>query len=115
MATEYIQNSYYEDDKNKFIDIHQSIKVAVEDFLATLLFKGDFSRIIYCTDDICFRRRIELVDSSHKDMENIQPINLNLPFANFCQTSDFDDDDRVYSVQTGQAVQGQYIESMGQY
>ena len=114
MATEYSKDlSYYADDRNKFIDIHTSIKVAIESFLATELFKGDFSRIQYSNQNICFRKRVENVDSSEKDMDNIKPINLNLPFASFFQSSDFDDDDRPASIQAAQSIDGEYIESLG--
>src|SRR5574344_551163 len=114
MATEYSKDlSYYADDRNKFIDIHTSIKIAIESFLATELFKGDFSRIQYSNQNICFRKRVENIDSSEKDMEHIKPINLGLPFASFFQTSDFDDDDRPASIQAAQSIDGEYIESLG--
>lgn len=115
MATEYLQDDYYYYSKNakKFIDIHRSIQIAVESFLATTLLKGDFSKIVYCTPDICFRRRVELVDAEHKDMTSIQPVNLDLPFASYCQTSDFEPDDRSFVMQSAQAIVGEYLEDFG--
>lgn len=115
MATEYIQNDYfyYKDNATKFIDIHRSIQIAIESFLATTVLKGDFSKIVYCTPDICFRRRVELVDAEHKDFTNIQPINLDLPFASYCQSSDFEPDDRQFVMQSAQAITGGYLEEFG--
>ena len=81
LGTEYKGIGYYDEDRSKFVDIHNSIKISIESFLATILFKGDLSRIVYCKEDIAFRRRIELVDAANKDTTAIQPVSLQLPFA----------------------------------
>lgn len=93
MATEYIQKSYYDDEKSKFVDIHQSIKIAIESFLVSTLFKGDLKRVVYCKKDIAFRRRVELVDSDRKDFTSISPISLQLPFACFSKETEFENDE----------------------
>ena len=87
LGTEYQGTGYYDEDRSKFVDIHNSIKISIESFLATILFKGDLSRIVYCKEDIAFRRRVELVDSANKDTTNIQPLSLQLPFACFSKSS----------------------------
>lgn len=107
MATEYIQKSYYEEDKSKFVDVHQSVKIAIESFLASVVFNGDFKRVIYCKKDIAFRRRVELVESDKKDTLNIRPISLQLPFACFSKESEFENDDSKGLIAPASIV-GQY-------
>jgi hypothetical protein len=46
----------------KFIDIHLSVKVAIEWFLAQEFYKGDMTRIMYSEPEIAFRKRIEYND-----------------------------------------------------
>ena len=109
-GTEYQGTGYYDEDRSKFIDIHNSIKISIESFLATILFKGDLSRIVYCKEDIAFRRRVELVDSANKDTTTIQPLSLQLPFACFSKSSEFDNDDTKGLIAPA-ALIGQYAEN----
>lgn len=110
LGTEYQGLGYYDEDRSKFVDIHNSIKISIESFLATILFKGDFSRIVYCKEDIAFRRRVELVDAANKDITNIQPLSLQLPFACFSKTSEFENDDTKGLIAPA-ALIGQYAEN----
>lgn len=110
LGTEYKGIGYYDEDRSKFVDIHNSIKISIESFLATILFKGDLSRIVYCKEDIAFRRRIELVDAANKDTTAIQPVSLQLPFACFSKSSEFDHDDTKGLIAPA-ALIGQYAEN----
>lgn len=93
----------------KFIDVHLSIKVAVEWFLAKL-FKDDYTRVIYSAQDIVFRKRIEYLDnkSSYDANAQIEPETLDLPFASYNATSDPEKDDRPNSVSAAQAIIGEW-------
>ena len=109
MAKEIENKGYYKDYlKKKWIDIHQSVKICVETWLANLLFEGDMTRVIYSAPDISFRRRIELLDTGKTEDTEYTPISLNLPYASFFQTSDWEDDDRFAAKQTGQMITGDY-------
>lgn len=105
---EYIK-SYYEDEiGSKWIDIHQSVKCCIEKFLADLLFQKDKSRVVFSPSDSVFRRRIETMDRGKMENQQLTPISLNLPFAAYHQSSDWEADDRPYVQNTSQAVLGIY-------
>ena len=115
MAKEITQKPYYDGYTSyetkidtPFIDIHQSVKVCLNAFLANLLFKADLKRVIYSKTDIAFRRRIELEDKGKLENQEYNPISLNLPFANFYQSSDWEPDDRQFVKNAGQAIFGVY-------
>lgn len=113
MAREEIEHSYYgESVSNKWIDIHLSVKCCIEKFLAELLFKNDYSRVLYSQADIALRRRIETLDKGKTGEEllinKFQPISLGLPFASYCQDGDWEADDRPYAQNTSGAVLGIY-------
>lgn len=117
---EYTQEDYFGDNVDKFIDIHNSICIAIESLLATLVFRKDFSRIVYSTPENAFMKRISLMDASNKDFDvlskdSLKSENLNLPFASYCKVGEFEDDDRAASVNASQSIIGDYIEEAGQY
>lgn len=109
MAREEYIKSYYESSiSTKWIDIHQSVKCCIEKFLAELLFKNDYSRVVFSPSDSVFRRRIETVDKGKKEDTQLTPITLNLPFAAYHQSGDWEADDRSAVMNTSQAVLGIY-------
>lgn len=108
MATEYINQRYYNTSDTKFIDIHQSVKCCIESWLKKLVFKNDGSRVIYAKPDISFRRRIELLDKGKTEDTELTPVSLNLPYASYSQEGDWEEDDRGWTQQAGQALIGQY-------
>ena len=113
MAQEFSQKRYYDDDTVEgFVDVLRSCQVAIEFFLSHLLYGGDYSRVIWATDDIVFRRRVELVGNGVVKGGQKLPIvqTLALPFSNYNQSQDWEDDDRGYTSQAGQFVLGQYDE-----
>lgn len=113
MAREERELSYYGSSiSNKWIDIHQSVKCCIEKFLAELLFKKDYSRIVYSMPDIALRRRIETLESGKTgeelQVDKFRPISLQLPFAAYYQSGDWEADDRPAAMNTSQAVLGIY-------
>ncbi len=112
MAIEETQLNYYSDTKTKWIDINLSAKCCVEKFLAELLFKKDYSRVVYAMPDAVFRRRIETLDRGKTGEEllkdKFRPISLNLPFGAYCQTGDWEADDRPFVQNASQAIYGIY-------
>lgn len=112
MAIEEIQKGYFADTKTKWIDINMSAKCCIEKFLAELIFKNDYSRIIYSMPDAVFRRRIELLDKGKTGEElladKFKPTSLQLPFAAFSQESDWEADDRANVMNASQAIYGIY-------
>lgn len=116
MAVEKIQQGYYYPDSLRWIDIHNSAKICLEQYFAKALFRGDLTRVIYSTPDITFRRRTDLLDESKIDLaEDFSPVALSLPYASYYQTSDWENDDRPASTQAGQILVGQYSDFSHQY
>ena len=105
---EYIKGYYEDEISSKWIDIHQSVKCCIEKFLADLLFQKDKSRVVFSPSDSVFRRRIETLDRGKTEQQQLTPISLNLPFAAYHQSSDWEADDRPYVQNTSQAVLGIY-------
>lgn len=111
MAREEHNYGFYEKyTDGKWIDIHQSVKNCLEAYFAKVLFNNDLSRICYAQSDISFRRRIELLDNGKLESgeQEYSPMTLNLPYLSYAQTSDWENDDRPASKQTGQMVHGEY-------
>ena len=53
---------YYDSlDRKDYISTDLMVKIGLEWFLSTLLFKGDVGRVLYSKEDIVFRRRTETV------------------------------------------------------
>jgi hypothetical protein len=94
----------------KFIDIHLSVKVAIEWFLAQEFYKGDMTRIMYSEPEIAFRKRIEYNDKkdSYDEDAEIAPESLNLPFSSYYASSDPEPDDRPSSVSAAQSIIGEW-------
>lgn len=109
MAREEHNYGFYEKAaENKWIDIHQSTKVCLENYLSAVLFKGDLDRCCYSKPDIAFRRRIEMLDAGKAEDLQLSPSTLNLPFLVFSQTGEWENDDRMAALQAGQMLHGQY-------
>lgn len=112
MAVEEVQRGYYDDAKKKWIDINLSVKCCVSKFLAEVLFKNDYSRVVYAMPDAVFRRRIETLDRGKTGEEllkdKFKPTSLELPFGAFNQSGDWEADDRPYAQNASQTVYGIY-------
>ena len=119
MATEYQHQKYYNHDL--FVNIHLSAKIAIEYYIAKLLLKKDLKRMVYAKDDVCFRRRMELVDSEKRDGAELSAVSLDLPFVSFYQDSNWkEDQDRngagqmvngIYCVDTGTFIRSMQVEA----
>ncbi len=118
MAEEFAKKPYYNEVSEDFhwIDVHNSACVVLEAYLAKLLLKGDTSRVIYSSKDMCFRRRIELMDTetTKKPETGYNAISLNLPFVSYFQTGEIEKDDRSSVMQMNSAIIGEYIDEVGQ-
>ena len=112
MAIEETQKGYYDDAKKKWIDINLSVKCCVSKFLAEVLFKNGYSRVVYAMTDSVFRRRIETLDKGKTGEEllvnKFRPTSLELPFGAFNQSDDWQADDRPYAQNASQAIYGIY-------
>lgn len=112
MAVEEVQRGYYDDAKKKWIDINLSVKCCVSKFLAEVLFKNDYSRVVYAMPDAVFRRRIETLDrgktGEELNVDKFKPTSLELPFGAFNQSGDWEADDRPYAQNASQTVYGIY-------
>ena len=107
MAQEIFVPKYYSSvlDDN-FLSTPIGCKMAMEFFLATLLFKGDYSRVIYSKEDIAFRRRVELVGKGSTQKNEYNHISMDLPFAVYSQSGGFEEDDRGSTQNAAQIVLG---------
>lgn len=119
MAIEYQHEKYYNHDL--FVNIHTCAKIAVNYYLAKVLLKKDLSRVIYAKGDICFRKRMELMDAKKAESAEISPLSLDLPFISFYQETNWkEDEDRngaaqmvggVYCVNTGTFIRSMQVEA----
>jgi hypothetical protein len=109
MATEYQHSQYY--DHELFVNIHTSAKIAIEYYLAKTLLKKDLTRVVYAKDEICFRRRMELLDTEKTDAISPSAMTLNLPFISFFQGSNWKEDANRNGA--GQMVNGIYCVDAG--
>ena len=115
MAVEKQTKAYYYEDAKSFIDIHDSAKVCLEQYLSKVLFFDDPTRIIYSMPDFVFRRRTDLLDQKKLETLDLSPISLQLPFGAYYQSSDWENDDRPAATQTGQILLGQYSQELRRY
>lgn len=101
-------SGYYDSlDRKDYISTDLMVKVGLEWFLSTLLFKGDVSRVLYSKEDIVFRRRTETVGQGFvKGENNINYVSLNLPFVCYSAAGSYEEDDRPASMNTSAAVKG---------
>ena len=105
-----IQNdSYYKDKiESRFIDIDLSSEIAIEKYFATVVFSGEWNRMVYSPLDSTFRRRIETLDKGKIKNQKYTPVTLDLPYGSYYRTTDWEDDDRFATKQTGQMLTGEY-------
>lgn len=111
---EYYHQSYHSSDlmDKKFIDTHLAVQTTLETFFCDVLFKGDMKRIIYASEDIAFRRRVETLDSrqEYNSDSPITPEGLDLPYLSYFPETDPEADDRATSVSAAQAIIGEWDE-----
>ena len=110
MAEEFIQGNYFNSTNIKFVDVHRSNIVSIEAWLSKLIFHDDLSRIVYSTQDMAFRKRVESLDKGKDDEKPLKPEMLDLPFASFSMVGDPEPDDRYASVNATEAITGLYYE-----
>ncbi len=102
---EFKQPKYYSDLDVDFIDSHKLCHYTLERWLARLLFNDDLDRVVYCSSDVAFRRRTEMVNKS-KIKDGIALQNLDLPFAATYVEPQLQFDDRAGSVNAKQILIG---------
>lgn len=118
MAEEFdaLELSYYTNqlkDINKYIDSHRLACIALEQFLADLLFKKDLKRVIYSTPDISFRKRIQLMDTAQTENLQYNYLTLDLPYASYYRSGEIEEDDRPWTQQAAESVTGIYNTDIG--
>lgn len=82
-------NYYYEDkikDIGEFFNSAYALDIAIETKFANDLFYGDLSRIVYASNEYCFKRRTEMSEDGL----------LDIPFMNYYLTNISPDTDRFY-------------------
>jgi len=84
----------------------------MEFLFSWLLYKKDLSRVIYSKEDIAFRRRVELLGKGDIKGQQLNVINLDLPFTCYSQTSSLEEDDRPAAMNSAAAVRGHYLPNL---
>ena len=107
MAQEVAVKSYYHElrDKN-WIDTNQTCCLGVEFFLSHLLFNKDLSKVVYSKEDMCFRKRVEVLGKGDVHGQSFSFLNLDLPFASYTPSGNYEPDDRFASMNAAAAVKG---------
>jgi hypothetical protein len=93
---------------NKYIDSHRLACIALEQFLADLLFKKDLKRIIYSTPEISFRKRVQLMDTAQTENLQYNYLTLDLPYASYYRSGEIEEDDRPWTQQAAESITGVY-------
>ncbi len=111
---EYFHQSYHSSDlmNKKYIDTHLAVQTVLETFFSDVLFHGDIKRVLYASQDIAFRRRIQTLDTKQEYNEDspIVPEGLDLPFVQYFPDTDPEADDRAASVSAAAAIIGEWDE-----
>jgi hypothetical protein len=90
-------------DTTNFINNIYALNISIENYFGNILFDDDLSRIIYASNEFCFRKRVS--------ENNVDVANLNLPFMNYYLTDISLNTDRRWLSNT-MNVQGLYIEEI---
>jgi len=67
---------------DSFVKGYYTLYIALEQWIANTIFRGDMSRIFLASNEYAFRRRFELVDPSVQ-YDTIKASSLQFPFANY--------------------------------
>ena len=114
MAQELAVHGYYQSVYDKgFCSTNVACKLGMEFFLSQLLFKGNLGKVIYGKEDIAFRRRIETLGNGTVKDQVFNYITLDLPFATYSQSGDYEEDDRGSTQNAGQIILGRYNPDYG--
>jgi hypothetical protein len=107
MSQEVKVDGYYESLRNEnWIDTQLCCALGMEFWVSWLLFKRDLSRVIYSKEDICFRRRVETLGQGDLKSDDFNYVTLDLPYAVYSQSGNFEEDDRFASMNAAAAVKG---------
>lgn len=85
MEIETLAKQFYKHDA--YTASYYALYVALERWLADVVFRKDITRIFLASDEYAFRRRFELTDTS-ENYNNIQASSLQFPFANYWPQND---------------------------
>jgi hypothetical protein len=78
--TEQPRQQYY--DHSSYTATYYALYIALEEWLASLLFKNTLSRVYLSSLEYAYRRRFELTDTS-EDYATVASSSLQFPFANY--------------------------------
>lgn len=97
----YIHRSY--------VNVYYYLYKALEDWIASNIFREDKSRVFLASNDYAFRRRFELTDMSI-DYNKLEFSSLNFPFANYWpQNTGWKPDNRPAANQAYMIYEGMYL------
>lgn len=114
MAREFIQKKFF--DHSPFTNTYYASLMPLEYFIANVLMRGDMKRVLWASDDMAFYRRFLTVGADNgAEVTQIKPANLELPFVNYWYNGGWTPDDRPYSVQPAQMINGIWHEGLPAY
>ena len=92
--------SYY--NAAKFTNISYFLQLFLKTYLGNILFRGNSSRVLFASDEFCYRRRLDSL--AEKGISS--DLYLDLPFMNFWRSGNWVPSDRPTQLQAGPAVVG---------
>jgi len=99
---ELVETRYYE--PRKIANTTYIVFMAIEKYIAQEIFKGDASRVMFCSDEFAFRQRInKLYPTLTPPYTSIQANQLQFPFANYFREKNWSMDTR-HGIQSPQAA-----------
>lgn len=94
-----------------YVPTYYWIYLFLEQWIASVVFRNDTSRVFMASDNYAFRRRFELTDMS-TSYDDIGASSLQFPFANYApQNSGWEADDRIAANTAKQVYLGLYVGS----
>jgi len=101
MGQEFQNESFY--DTQTYGMSYYSVQIALEQYIAAKVLRGDLSRILFTADSFIFRARMEQQDRSTTYQA---ASSLKFPFANYWYEGFWERDDRTGSNQASQQLTG---------
>jgi len=84
-TTETLAQPYYLHDN--YVATYYALYVALEEWIATNIFRQDVKRVFMASDEYAFRRRFELTDTS-QTYDSVAASSLQFPFVNYWPSND---------------------------
>lgn len=109
-----ITSSFYKNrnlDSN-FVNCFHALNMAIESKFASFIYNNDRSRIVYASNEFCFRKRASQLEKDQNNVGNPTWNNIYLPFMNYYLTETSDPTSRPWFCHSA-LVNGIFVDELG--